>query len=87
MKTELEKLGVGVRLAEDEAFVTGRESISGGAVLDGHADHRVVMALSVLACAAEGPVTISGAEAVSKSYPGFFKDLAAIPSVFTSIKL
>lgn len=87
MKTELEKLGVGVRLAEDEAFVTGRESISGGAVLDGHADHRVVMALSVLACAAEGPVTISGAEAVSKSYPGFFKDLATIPSVFTSIKL
>ncbi len=87
MKTELEKLGVRVRLEEDCAYITGRRSISGGAVLYGHADHRVVMALSVLACAAEGPVTISGAEAVSKSYPGFFKDLATIPSVFTSIKL
>ena len=87
MKTELEKLGVRVRLEEDCAYITGRRSISGDAVLDGHGDHRVVMALSVLACAAEGLVTISGAEAVTKSFPGFFKDLATIPSVFTSFKL
>ena len=42
-------------------------------MLNGHNDHRVVMALSVLCTRTGG--TIAGAEAVSKSFPGFFKQL------------
>ncbi|NCB32989.1 MAG: 3-phosphoshikimate 1-carboxyvinyltransferase, partial [Erysipelotrichia bacterium] len=34
-----------------------------------------VMALSILTLSAKEPVIISGAEAVRKSYPGFFEDL------------
>lgn len=41
--------------------------------LEGHNDHRIVMALSVLCVALGG--TIRGAEAVRKSYPGFFDRL------------
>lgn len=32
------------------------------------------MALAIAACAAENPITILGAQAVNKSYPGFFDD-------------
>jgi 3-phosphoshikimate 1-carboxyvinyltransferase len=43
--------------------------------LNGHNDHRIVMALSVLASIADGPVVMEGCEAVNKSYPDFFEDL------------
>ena len=87
MKTALEKLGVSVRIEEDAAYVTGSKVLLGGAVLDGFSDHRIVMALAVLACAAEEPVTITGAEAVSKSWPNFFSMLETIPSVITSFSV
>ena len=45
-------------------------------MLDGHNDHRIVMALAVL-CASLGG-TIRGAEAVSKSWPDFFPALEAL---------
>ena len=40
----------------------------------GRGDHRIVMAAAIAAVGCTGPVTISGAEAVRKSYPGFFED-------------
>ena len=42
-------------------------------MLDGHNDHRIVMALSVILSQTGG--AIAGAEAVRKSYPGFFSDI------------
>ena len=44
--------------------------------LDGHNDHRIVMALSLLLTLTGGE--IAGAEAVRKSYPGFFADLGRL---------
>lgn len=44
--------------------------------LCGHNDHRIVMALAVLLTKTGG--TISGAEAVRKSYPSFFEDLKSL---------
>ena len=41
--------------------------------LDGHNDHRLVMALSVMLSRYGG--VINGAEAINKSYPDFFDDL------------
>lgn len=46
--------------------------------LCGHNDHRVVMSLSVLALAAELPLTIAGAEAVEKSWPHFFEAIGSL---------
>ncbi len=43
-----------------------------GAPLQGHNDHRVVMSLAVLAAAAGLPLTVEDAQAVEKSWPGFF---------------
>jgi 3-phosphoshikimate 1-carboxyvinyltransferase len=39
--------------------------------LDGHGDHRIVMALACAALGGTAPVTISGAEAADVTYPGF----------------
>ena len=75
MKEELGKLGVLVQEDGDTVTIEGVPNIKGGVALDGHNDHRIVMALSVLAVRAEQPITISGAEAITKSYPNFFEDL------------
>jgi len=48
-----------------------------GATVPSHGDHRVAMAAGVLALSVPG-VTVTGAEAVRKSYPAYFEDLAAL---------
>ena len=48
------------------------------APLHGHNDHRVVMSLAVLAAAAGLPLTVDDAEAVQKSWPGFFAAAAPL---------
>lgn len=69
MAAELAKLGVDVDIKENEIRVSG--GIKPPAeVLNGHNDHRIVMALSVLLSACGGE--IEGAEAVAKSMPHFF---------------
>ena len=72
MEQELRKLGG--RIESDGGTVTIRRSAlhAPAGPLWGHNDHRVVMSLTVLAAAAGLPVQIDGAEAVAKSWPGFF---------------
>ena len=72
MEQELRKLGG--RIESDGGTVTIRRSAlhPPAGPLWGHNDHRVVMSLTVLAAAAGLPVQIDGAEAVAKSWPGFF---------------
>lgn len=48
------------------------------AVIDGANDHRIVMAAAVAAAFAQGPVQITDAQAVRKSYPAFFDDFNAL---------
>ena len=76
MEEELRKLGCDIYSEGDTVYVTGGKKLRGNVILNGHNDHRIVMALSVLASLCQG-VTMEGAEAVSKSYPGFFDDFAA----------
>lgn len=76
---ELRKVGVKVREGREEFWITGRpEGYRGGAVLDAHQDHRLVMAFSALALRTREGLMICGAEHVKKSYPDFFTDLAAL---------
>jgi len=58
--------------------VRGRCGPPRGGVYSSHRDHRVAMAAAVLGLAAEAPVTIEGADAVAKSYPGFWDALTAL---------
>ena len=75
MEQQLKKLGCIIRSDEDAVYVTGKTAIKGGVSVSGCGDHRIVMALAVLAITAKKPVTMEGAGAVSKSFPGFFGQL------------
>lgn len=75
MEQEMKKLGCQIFSDADHVYIQGKTKIRGGIELDGHHDHRVVMALGILSAIAEENVMIDGADAVNKSYPGFFADL------------
>ena len=77
METELKKLGCSISSSFGTVTITGPVKLQGNVTLHGHNDHRIVMALSILATIADEPITIDDAQAISKSYPGFFKDLAS----------
>lgn len=69
----LRAFGASVKTGSDWMRVHGGISDPGAPLtLDGHNDHRIVMAAAVLASVWDKPVTIRGAEAVKKSYPNFF---------------
>ena len=74
MECELKKLGIEITSTEDEVWITGSKWKT-PCLVDGHNDHRIVMALAIGAIVSEKGITISGAEAISKSYPHFFEDL------------
>lgn len=77
METELAKLG-GQVSSEGGAIRIQGGRLRGSSELESHNDHRVAMALAVAALAAKVPVRIAHAEAVNKSYPGFWAELAAL---------
>ena len=68
----LEALGGKAEATEDTLTVFPCR-FTGGTV-DSFSDHRIAMAAAIAATAASAPVTILGAECVSKSYPGFWDD-------------
>ncbi len=74
LQTEFAKLGIRIELNQDRMMVYGGTGIHGTEVSSQH-DHRIAMACGVAALCADGPVTITDAEAVNKSYTDFFKHL------------
>ena len=62
-----------VIIEKNKVTVEKRELEYRGDVIDGHKDHRIVMAMSVILSKTGG--IIKGAEAVRKSYPDFFEDI------------
>ena len=76
MAEQLERMGASVTEEYDVLTIHGSDSKLRGATVEGHADHRIVMALSVAALAAEGTTTVQGAEHVDVSFPNFFEVFA-----------
>ncbi|MGH9170921.1 MAG: 3-phosphoshikimate 1-carboxyvinyltransferase [Acidimicrobiales bacterium] len=74
--TELGALGASVEAEPDALVVHGGRSLHGGAVRTYH-DHRMAMALSCLAAVVPG-ITILDPGCVSKTYPGYWSDLAGL---------
>lgn len=68
----LESLG-GKAVWDGEVFTVYGGGLIGGEV-KGWGDHRIVMSAAVAAIGCTNTVTITGAEAVNKSYPAFFED-------------
>jgi 3-phosphoshikimate 1-carboxyvinyltransferase len=70
-------LGGDAEITADGLLIRGKPILKGG-VVDGSGDHRIVMSAATAACVCENPVTITGCEAVNKSYPSFFEDYATV---------
>ena len=77
LQEEFTKMGLRVYQQQDELCVEGAAKLN-GTELSSRGDHRIAMALAVAALRANGPSTIYHAEAVKKSYPAFFSDLAVL---------
>lgn len=71
MAEELKKFGANVKVYENSVEIEKTQLKPQIVPLCGHNDHRIVMALSVLA--AVFGAEIDGADAVNKSYPDFFR--------------
>ena len=71
---ELRRLGAVLDEAPDGVTVHGPTPLR-GAEVDGHGDHRIVMALALAGLVAQGVTVVRGAEALADSYPGLIDDL------------
>ena len=76
MHDELKKLGADIGELEDGLIISHKPLK--GALLNGHSDHRVVMALSLAGLIAEGKTIIDTAESVSVTYPDYFESMKAL---------
>jgi 3-phosphoshikimate 1-carboxyvinyltransferase len=74
----LAAMGVKVEERPDGMIVSGGSKIKGGVEIDSFDDHRVAMAMSVLALSSHAPVRITKTWCVATSYPTFWKDLQAL---------
>ena len=73
---ELRCAGCTVTPQEDAIIVQGRpQGIEGGVTVDGHNDHRLLMALAIVALRSRRGLRLRGIEHISKSYPHFFEEL------------
>lgn len=78
----LTDLGADIEELPDGLLITGKTdpdgfSLAGGRA-DGAGDHRIVMTAAVASLLCRDKVRITGADAVKKSYPGFFEDLQSM---------
>jgi len=74
LQTEFTKMGIQIDLVGDEMHIHGGALIQSATVFSQH-DHRIAMACGVAALVANGPIEITEAEAINKSYTDFFTHL------------
>lgn len=74
MQNELNKLGIKISIDDNCITVIGLQKQNGGTI-NSHGDHRIAMALSILALNNDNSVKIENHNCVSKSYPDFYNDL------------
>jgi 3-phosphoshikimate 1-carboxyvinyltransferase len=85
LQDEFGKMGVRIELNGDVMRVHGGKGVKGATVHSRH-DHRIAMACAVAALRAAGPVKIEDAEAIDKSYPDFYGDIAALGARVSGIQ-
>jgi len=74
LQTEFAKMGIQIDLVGDDMLIHGGALIQSATVFSQH-DHRIAMACGVAALVANGPIEITEAEAINKSYTDFFTHL------------
>lgn len=83
MQAELGSMGVHIESTEDTITIEGGKALLPNITTQSHNDHRVVMAVSAAALCAGMAVKINDAEAVNKSWPTFFEDIATLGAQFS----
>ena len=69
---------LGGRAVADENTLTIYPATLTGGTVDSYHDHRIAMAAAIASTVCTSPVTILGAECVSKSYPSFWKEFTRL---------
>ncbi|MCL2324295.1 MAG: 3-phosphoshikimate 1-carboxyvinyltransferase [Actinomycetia bacterium] len=70
-------LGARIEVCDDGLTIEGGRRLV-GATVDAWGDHRIAMMAAIATTVCDGPVVITGAAAVNKSYPRFFEDFEAL---------
>ncbi|MDB5203823.1 MAG: aroA [Ferruginibacter sp.] len=83
LQEEFGKMGVIIKLQDDLMIIEGGSGLHAAAVYSHH-DHRIAMATAVAALKATGQTEISGAEAINKSYPDFYKHLETLGAIIST---
>ena len=73
----LTALGGDITETADGLIIRGVPRLTGG-VVDAAGDHRIAMSGAVASLVCDGPVTITGAECVAKSYPSFWEEFTRL---------
>jgi 3-phosphoshikimate 1-carboxyvinyltransferase len=76
MTDELRKMGA--KIEERKEGMSIYQSKLHGAYVNGHGDHRTVMALSIAGILASGTTIITDGEAINKTYPTFVETMQAM---------
>jgi len=74
LQTEFAKMGIKIDLEGDAMKIHGGTGVKSATVFSQH-DHRIAMACGVAALVSNGPVEITDAEAINKSYTDFYTHL------------
>lgn len=81
---ELAKMGADIRYEGDRLIV--RRSRLRGTIIDGHTDHRIVMATAVAGLVAEGVTVVTDAEYVKISFPNFYEVLTSLGAQIVKVE-
>ncbi len=73
----LSALGADIKETSAGLVICGKKQLTGGKT-ESYNDHRIAMAAAVAAIGCENAVIIDNAEAVEKSYPGFWRDFESL---------
>ena len=80
----LNAVGGKVTVFDDSLEIETIERFHAGTI-EGCNDHRIVMAAAIASTMSDGEFIITDAEAVTKSYPDFWKDFAALGGIYEEI--
>lgn len=83
LQEEFAKMNIRIDTEGDTMIVYGSEVK--GAVVHSRHDHRIAMACAVAALKAKGETIIEDAEAINKSYPGFYDNLKQLKATVSLI--
>jgi 3-phosphoshikimate 1-carboxyvinyltransferase len=77
MAANLSAAGVSVAETDDGMRISGAK-VAGGTTVESFGDHRIAMAMAILALFADKPIQINNTACIATSYPEFQKDMEKI---------